>query len=196
MATDARGFGKRLTPAQAAKGLAAQARTKLTPNRFIGKVSNITNRETAGTVEATSPASEFAVTVQVRANVDLAADDYIWIREDPGAQGTFVFDGFTKGGGTGNNAAGAPIPWTQSPGLISPPGSDLTMEAASGQDVNVGAAGQTVTIIGDIAGVDLDDLDDVGVAAPSDGEVLTWVNAASEWQAKVTDGLTLVWIGW
>jgi hypothetical protein len=196
MAHDARGFGKRLTPAQAAKSLAAQTRERLTPNRFIGKVSSIVGRETTGTVTVTGPASEFAVTVQVRANVDLAANDFIWVREDQGAQGTFVFDGFTKGGGTGNNDANDPIPWVQGPGIISPPGDDLTVEGASGQDVNLGAGGQPVNVIGDLTGVDLDNLDDVSVATPSDGEVLTWVNAASEWQAKVTDGLTLVWIGW
>lgn len=176
-----RATGRRLTPRQAAKTLAQQAKQQIPPKRFVGKVSNVANRETTGAVTCTGPISEYSITVQVRMNVDLAADDYIWIKEDQGAQGTYVFDGFVKGGGTGNNDADAPIPWTQSPGLTSPNGSDLTVAADAGQTTNIGGSGDTVEIIGDISGVELNDLDDVNAGSPNDNDALVWDNDTSKW---------------
>jgi hypothetical protein len=163
--------------------LAHQAKTRLAPTRFVGTVTDVTDRETTGTVTCSSPTSANDITVHVRANVDLAADDVIWIRQDPGATGVWTFDGFAKGGGTGNNAADAPIPWTQSPGVTSPAGSSLTVRAPSGQTTVIGRAGDATQLPGTVD-LALDDLSDVNAGAPSDAQVLTWVDGSGEWQAQ------------
>jgi hypothetical protein len=167
-----KGFsGGEPTVKQAGIRLARNVRRASIAKRFVATVFDVTDRETTGMVECELIEAGRYINAHVRANVDLAADDQIWVKQDPSAQGNWVFDGFVAGGGTGNNAADAPIPWTQSPGVISPPSSDLTIEAASGQAVNVGAAGQTVTIVGDITGVDAEDITYTpAVAADWDGD--------------------------
>jgi len=49
------------------------------------------------------------------------------------------------------NAADAAIPWTGTPGVTSPTGSDLTLVAVTGQTTIVGEAGEAVTIAGTAA---------------------------------------------
>jgi hypothetical protein len=182
MRPSSKNIGRRLTPKQAAIITAQAVKKTATVKRFVAVVASVTDRETTGTITCScAGVSNENVTVQVRANVDLAADDVIWIIHDPSAQDTFIFDGFVKGGGTGNNSANAPIPWTQSPGVTSPASSDLTIAATSGQTTIIGGAGDDVQFDGNLL-VDLDDLQDVNAAAPSDGDVLAWNNGASEWQ--------------
>jgi len=182
MRPSSKNIGRRLTPKQAAKTVAQGMRQVATVKRYVATVASVTDRETTGTVACTCALSSEDITVQVRANVDLAADDVIWIRHDPSVQDTFIFDGFVKGGGTGNNAADAPIPWTQTPGVTSPTGADLTITAPAGQTTIIGSAGEAVQFDGDVD-LALDELTDVNAAAPSDKEVLTWVDGSSEWQA-------------
>ena len=100
-------------------------------------VASITGRESTGNVTANVYFRANAITVQMRNTVDVAADDVIFIREDPAVQGTFVFDGFVKGGGAegAHNDSGDPIPWSYSPGYTAPPGDDVTIEPPAGQDV-------------------------------------------------------------
>lgn len=120
---------------------AAELQKAALGTRYAATVHSVTDRETTGWVICDvffrDPAADGRVTVRVNATVDLAADDLIYIRHDPAGQKTFVFDGFVKGGGTGNNDAGAFIPWTQAPGATSPVGMDYNITPATGQDVIV-----------------------------------------------------------
>lgn len=132
---------KRLGLSSAIERAASGVQQAALGKRYIATVQSVTDRETTGWVICDvffrDPAAEGRQTVRVNASVDLAADDLIYIKPDPAGQRTFIFDGFVKGGGTGNNDAGAFVPWTQAPGATSPVGMDYNITPAAGQDVIV-----------------------------------------------------------
>lgn len=132
---------KRLSVSDAIAQAASELQTAALGKRYVATVQSVTDRETTGWVVCDvffrDPAADGRVTVRVNEAVDLAASDLIYIKPDPAGQKTFIFDGFVKGGGTGNNDAGAFIPWTQAPGATSPVGMDYNITPAAGQSVVV-----------------------------------------------------------
>lgn len=146
-----------LTVEHAAANLAAVTRRLAKGRRYIGVVASITDRETTGNVTVNVFFRTNPITVQMRNIVDVAAEDEIFIKEDPAVHGVFVFDGFAKGGGGegANNDSGDPIPWAITPGVTSPPGDDLTIAPAAGQstffasgvEINAATADEPVLIL-------------------------------------------------
>ena len=137
---------------QAVEQLARANKQLAIGKRYPAQVYSVTDRETTGAVECDvffRDSADGRLTVQVRSTVDLAANDWIYIKPDPTAQGNYVFDGFVKGGGTGNNPLDAPQPWLQSPGVSTPVGEDFTIAPAPGGDINLSPSGGGV-----ITGID------------------------------------------